>query len=50
MNTDHGFDPVVMRPIGRVEGGLREFAPRQPGAQPSWTEELMRGYYGDRSI
>jgi tRNA-Thr(GGU) m(6)t(6)A37 methyltransferase TsaA len=40
-----GLDAVEGTPILDVKPYMAEFAPRTPTRQPSWSTELMRGYW-----
>jgi len=40
-----GLDAVDGTPVLDVKPYLSEFAPRAPVRQPSWSRELMRGYF-----
>ncbi|GAA1659737.1 SAM-dependent methyltransferase [Glycomyces endophyticus] len=40
-----GLDALDGTPVLDVKPCVREFEPREPVAQPWWTDELMRGYY-----
>jgi len=40
-----GLDAVDGTPVLDVKPHMEEFAPRTPVRQPSWSRELMRGYF-----
>jgi tRNA (Thr-GGU) A37 N-methylase len=43
--TVHGLDPIDGSPVLDLKPYMTEFAPRSPVRQPSWSRELMRGYW-----